>query len=95
MASFDAVVCVFGIFFVPDMVKAVSELWSRVRPGGKLAVTTWGPNFWSRRTMHSGARSKIYGLICTKALIHGIESIVQQACAIFRSSQGRITENHS
>jgi ubiquinone/menaquinone biosynthesis C-methylase UbiE len=44
-ASFDAVVCVFGIFFVPDMVTAVSELWSRVRPGGRLAVTTWGPNF--------------------------------------------------
>src|SRR4029077_10004650 len=34
--SFDAVVCVFGIFFVPDMPRAVSELWSRIRPGGKL-----------------------------------------------------------
>jgi ubiquinone/menaquinone biosynthesis C-methylase UbiE len=45
VASFDAVVCVFGIFFVPDMAKAVSELWSHIRPGGKLAVTTWGPNF--------------------------------------------------
>ena len=45
VASFDAVVCVFGIFFVPDMAKAVSELWRRIRPGGKLAVTTWGPNF--------------------------------------------------
>jgi ubiquinone/menaquinone biosynthesis C-methylase UbiE len=45
VASFDAVVCVFGIFFVPNMAKAVSELWSRIRPGGKLAVTTWGPNF--------------------------------------------------
>jgi ubiquinone/menaquinone biosynthesis C-methylase UbiE len=45
VASFDAVVCVFGIFFVPDMAMAVSELWSRIRPGGKLAVTTWGPNF--------------------------------------------------
>jgi ubiquinone/menaquinone biosynthesis C-methylase UbiE len=45
VASFDAVVCVFGIFFVPDMARAVSELWSRIRPGGKLAVTTWGPNF--------------------------------------------------
>jgi ubiquinone/menaquinone biosynthesis C-methylase UbiE len=45
VASFDAVVCVFGIFFVPDMAIAVSELWRRVRPGGKLAVTTWGPNF--------------------------------------------------
>ena len=44
-ASFDAVVCVFGIFFVPDMAKAVSELWRRIQSGGKLAVTTWGPNF--------------------------------------------------
>jgi ubiquinone/menaquinone biosynthesis C-methylase UbiE len=43
--TFDAVVCVFGIFFVPDMSRAAGELWSRVRPGGKLAVTTWGPNF--------------------------------------------------
>jgi len=45
VASFDAAVCVFGIFFVPDMANAVSELWRRVRPGGKLAVTTWGPKF--------------------------------------------------
>jgi ubiquinone/menaquinone biosynthesis C-methylase UbiE len=46
VASFDAVVCVFGIFFVPDMAIAASELWNRIRPGGKLAVTTWGPNLF-------------------------------------------------
>jgi ubiquinone/menaquinone biosynthesis C-methylase UbiE len=40
--SFDAVVCVFGIFFVPDMLAAVQELWRMVRPGGKLAITSWG-----------------------------------------------------
>jgi len=44
-ASFDAVVCVFGIFFVPDMPLAVRALWRAVRPGGVLAVTTWGPRF--------------------------------------------------
>ena len=32
--SFDLVVCVFGIFFVPDMAQGVRELWRRVRPGG-------------------------------------------------------------
>src|SRR5437016_6558986 len=46
VASFDAVVCVFGIFFVPDMAMAVSELWSYIRSGGKLAVTTWGRNLF-------------------------------------------------
>lgn len=44
-AQFDAVVCVFGIFFVPDMPAALRLLWERVRPGGKLAITTWGPRF--------------------------------------------------
>lgn len=41
--QFDAVVCVFGIFFVPDMAAAVARLMRLVRPGGALAVTTWGP----------------------------------------------------
>jgi ubiquinone/menaquinone biosynthesis C-methylase UbiE len=44
-APFDAVVCVFGIFFAPDMAAAVRALWGAVRPGGRLAVTTWGPRF--------------------------------------------------
>jgi ubiquinone/menaquinone biosynthesis C-methylase UbiE len=44
--SFNAVVCVFGIFFVPDMAVAVRELWRLVRCGGQLAVTTWGPNLF-------------------------------------------------
>ena len=43
--TFDAVVCVFGIFFVPDMALAVRELWRRVKPGGVLAITTWGKGF--------------------------------------------------
>src|SRR5829696_1083453 len=44
---FDAVVCVFGIFFVPDMESQVAELWRMVRLGGQLAITTWGARFWS------------------------------------------------
>jgi ubiquinone/menaquinone biosynthesis C-methylase UbiE len=45
-ASFDAVVCVFGIFFVPDLPAAARALWRPVRPGGRLAVTTWGPRMF-------------------------------------------------
>jgi SAM-dependent methyltransferase len=44
--DFDVVVCVFGIFFVPDMEAAARELWRLVRPGGRLAITTWGPRFF-------------------------------------------------
>jgi ubiquinone/menaquinone biosynthesis C-methylase UbiE len=45
-ADFDAVVCVFGIFFVSDMTAAVRQLWRRVKAGGSLAITTWGPRFF-------------------------------------------------
>jgi len=45
-ASFDAVVSVFSIFFVTDMVAEVRELWRVLRPGGKLAITTWGPRMF-------------------------------------------------
>jgi ubiquinone/menaquinone biosynthesis C-methylase UbiE len=41
-ASFDAVICVFGIFFAPDRSALAAELWRMVRRGGVLAVTTWG-----------------------------------------------------
>src|SRR5208283_4833701 len=46
-AHFDGVVCVFGIFFVPDMEAQVRELWRMVRPGGQLAITTWGPDMFA------------------------------------------------
>lgn len=45
-SSFDAVVIVFGVFFLPDMVAGTSGLWRMVAPGGMLAVTTWGPRLW-------------------------------------------------
>jgi ubiquinone/menaquinone biosynthesis C-methylase UbiE len=44
--SFDAVVCVFGVFFAPDMAAFAAEMWRQVRPGGVLAITTWGPGLF-------------------------------------------------
>ena len=40
---FDAVACSFGLFFVQDMVEVLRE-WRRVlRPGGRIALTGFGP----------------------------------------------------
>jgi SAM-dependent methyltransferase len=44
--SFDTAVCVFGIFFVPDMESALREIRRVVRNGGRVAITTWGPRFF-------------------------------------------------
>ena len=43
---FDAVACVFGVFFAPDMSAFTAEMWRLVKPGGVLAITTWGPRLW-------------------------------------------------
>jgi ubiquinone/menaquinone biosynthesis C-methylase UbiE len=80
---FDAVVCVFGIFFVPDMAAAVRSLWRVVRPGGKLAITTWGPRFfepantafWNavrevRPELYKGFNP--WDRICDPASVHGL-----------------------
>jgi ubiquinone/menaquinone biosynthesis C-methylase UbiE len=44
--SFDVVVCAFGVFFAADMEAFVAEMWRLVRPGGRLAITTWGPGLF-------------------------------------------------
>jgi len=51
-AGFDAVVCVFGVFFLPDMPAFVRRMWRLVRPGGMLAVTTWGPGLFEPANGH-------------------------------------------
>ncbi|HET9449904.1 MAG TPA: methyltransferase domain-containing protein [Aggregicoccus sp.] len=40
-ASFDAVVCQFGVMFVPDKVRAFSEARRVLRPGGVLLFSVW------------------------------------------------------
>ena len=40
--AFDAVTCQFGLMFMPDRPKALSEMWRVLAPGGRLAVAVFG-----------------------------------------------------
>jgi len=44
-ASFDAILCGFAIFFFPQLELALAEFRRTVRPGGRIAVSTWGDLF--------------------------------------------------
>jgi len=46
-ASFDAVLCVLGIFFVDDMPAALRSLHRLLKPGGRLVVAVLGTDFFS------------------------------------------------
>lgn len=40
-AAFDVVLCGFGLMFFPQMARALAEFRRVLRPGGKVAVSTW------------------------------------------------------
>ena len=40
-ASFDFIFCGFGLFFFPQLERALAEMRRVLRPGGKLAVSLW------------------------------------------------------
>jgi SAM-dependent methyltransferase len=41
--SFDAVICREGLMLVPDPPRAVAEIARVLRPGGRVALSVWGP----------------------------------------------------
>jgi ubiquinone/menaquinone biosynthesis C-methylase UbiE len=81
-AGFDAVVCAFGIYLMPDMTAAMRQLWSLVRPGGRLAITTWAESclepgataFWE--AIHE-VRPDLYRSFSPWDLIARIEAVLE------------------
>jgi len=41
--EFDVALCGLGLMYVPDPERAVRAMAARLRPGGRLAVSVWGP----------------------------------------------------
>ena len=53
-AGFDVVASVFGVPFAPDHALAAAELARVCRPGGRLALTAWREDDWSRLHAKAG-----------------------------------------
>ena len=45
--SFDFVLCAFSLFQFTAIEKALSEMRRVLKPGGKLALSNWGPGYFS------------------------------------------------
>jgi len=44
-SSFDATLCGFALFFFPQLELALAEIQRTLKPGGRIAVSTWGNMF--------------------------------------------------
>jgi SAM-dependent methyltransferase len=74
-AEFDAVASAFGAIFAADHERAAAELARVCRPGGRLALTAWPNDEWSRvnvragRTFPEGADPREWAL---EEYVHGL-----------------------
>ena len=44
-SSFDAILCGFALHFFPQLERALAEFHRTLKPGGRIAVSTWGDQF--------------------------------------------------
>lgn len=42
-ASFDAVLCRWGLMFMPEPVRCLRQAHRALKPGGRIALSVWGP----------------------------------------------------
>ncbi len=55
--SFDIITCGFALFFFPDPKKALQEFRRVLKPGGKIAASTWSKTGMAREVLKGKLRS--------------------------------------
>lgn len=65
--SFDVILCGFGVFFFSDMGRAMREMYRALRPGGRIAFSTWTKEAFQPMRQLTRKRMEQYSLMRPKA----------------------------
>ena len=71
---FDAIVCSFGLFFLPDMPQALQEWWRVLKPQGQLLFTSFAESSFKPLADLFVARIQDFGVEVDKARWHRLET---------------------
>jgi ubiquinone/menaquinone biosynthesis C-methylase UbiE len=61
-ATFDVVFCGFAVWFLPDILRGMREMRRVLRPGGRLAFSTWAKRSHEPMMKMMQARLERYGI---------------------------------
>jgi ubiquinone/menaquinone biosynthesis C-methylase UbiE len=78
-AAFDAAVSGFGLMYCYDSRAALAEMARVVRPGGRIALATWGSArrvWWSPVIELIESRAGYYASICPMIFFYGLPGVV-------------------
>jgi len=80
-ASFDLVLCCFGLMYVPDPERALAEMRRVLRPGGRLGIAIWGERArcaWA--PVFSIVDAEVASEVCPLFFSLGAEGVLARAC---------------
>lgn len=83
--AFDLAVCCFGLFFVEEMAHQLAHMAEKVRPGGRVAITSFSENLFSPQAEWFLHRIEHYGVAVPPTTWKGTDS--DEKCrALFQSA---------
>lgn len=85
---FDAAVCSFGIFFVEDMHEQLMRIASKVKAGGKIAITCFHEDYLKPQVDMLIARLLSYGVKVPKQAQSFKKIATEEKCRCFMKSAG-------
>ena len=79
--SFDVVLCSLGLMYIPDPLKALTEMFRVLRPGGRVVTAVWGQrNRCGWNAIFPIVDARVRSEVCPLFFQLGTHGVLRQTC---------------